>query len=125
MSEHVDYDHPARPWTAQPPPVAGGEPVHPVLIRYLREHGNGDLADLIAERDRFGRAKYDTPLTTHNGRNAMCDAAEEAGDLAVYLQQAALEGDRDAALWLLVVIAIAERIATRVARDRAAADHGG
>ena len=39
-------------------------------------------------RDRFGRARYGTPLQSYNGRDALRDAYDEALDLAVYLRQA-------------------------------------
>ncbi len=42
------------------------------------------LADM-AERDRFGRAKYGVPLTSGNGRNHLIDAYQELLDFAVYL----------------------------------------
>ena len=42
-------------------------------------------------RDRFGRAKYKTPLEAFNGRNALVDAYQEVLDLAVYLKQQIVE----------------------------------
>ena len=48
------------------------------------------IADM-RERDAGGRAKYGTPLQTHNGRNALVDAYQEVLDLAVYLRQAIAE----------------------------------
>jgi hypothetical protein len=45
-------------------------------------------------RDAAGRAKYGTPLQSHNGRDALVDAYQEALDLAVYLRQAIEERDR-------------------------------
>ncbi len=52
------------------------------------------LADL-QERSNAGIQKYGTPLQTHNGRDAMWDAYQEALDLCVYLRQAILERDID------------------------------
>jgi len=46
-----------------------------------------DLAARIAK----GATEYGEPLTTHNGRDALQDAYEEALDLCVYLKQAILE----------------------------------
>jgi hypothetical protein len=40
----------------------------------------------MAERDETGRQRYGTPLTTHNGRDHLVDAYQEALDLAVYLR---------------------------------------
>lgn len=48
------------------------------------------LADLSG-RIAKGRAEYGEPLTTHNGRDALQDAYEEALDLALYLRQAIAE----------------------------------
>ena len=45
------------------------------------------VADLAA-RKALGTQRYGTPLQPHNGRDALCDAYEEALDLAVYLRQA-------------------------------------
>jgi hypothetical protein len=47
-------------------------------------------ADLSARIAR-GAAEYGEPLTTHNGRDALWDAYEEALDLALYLRQAIAE----------------------------------
>ncbi len=45
----------------------------------------------LAERSRKGIQTYGVPLRTHNGRNALCDAYEEALDMACYLRQALSE----------------------------------
>lgn len=45
------------------------------------------LADMRA-RDAIGRERYGTPLQTHNGRDALVDAYQEALDQVVYLRQA-------------------------------------
>ena len=47
----------------------------------------------IKERAEFGKKKYGTYLETHNGRDALMDAYEEALDLVVYLKQAIMERD--------------------------------
>jgi hypothetical protein len=46
------------------------------------------VADDLRERKAFGLRKYGTTLTTHNGRDPLVDAYEEALDLCVYLRQA-------------------------------------
>lgn len=51
------------------------------------------VADMIQRREH-GRAKYGTELMSHNGRDALADAYQEALDLAVYLKQALLERDQ-------------------------------
>lgn len=45
----------------------------------------------IEERINKGTREYGERLQTHNGRNALQDAYEEALDLAMYLKQALLE----------------------------------
>lgn len=57
-------------------PVAGQADVTPLVV-----------ADLLARSDE-GTAKYGTPLQTHNGRDAIGDAYQEALDLCQYLRQA-------------------------------------
>lgn len=47
----------------------------------------------IEKRIAKGIAEYGEPLTTHNGRDALWDAYEEALDLAMYLRQAIQERD--------------------------------
>lgn len=46
----------------------------------------------MQDRDKVGRARYGTPLTTNNGRDHMVDAYQEKLDSAVYLKAAWLEG---------------------------------
>lgn len=54
---------------------------------------NRVLADMV-ERDRLGRERYGTPLTTNNGRDHLVDAYQELLDGAVYLKAAWLEGEQ-------------------------------
>jgi len=61
---------------AQPSPVGGGQDVTALVV-----------ADLQA-RSAAGQKKYGTVLKTHNGRNPLIDAYQEALYLAVYLRQA-------------------------------------
>lgn len=63
----------------QPLPRPGGIPVQEVMIR------------AIEERREYGRRKYGRVLETHNGRDALRDAWEEALDLFTYLTQVRLE----------------------------------
>ena len=44
-------------------------------------------------RDRLGIMKYKTSLQTHDGRDALNDAYQEALDLVMYLKQAIMERD--------------------------------
>lgn len=48
------------------------------------------IADM-AQRDAEGVRKYQRPLQSHDGRDTLWDAYEEALDLAVYLRKAILE----------------------------------
>lgn len=50
------------------------------------------LSDLIARADA-GKERYGTFLMTHNGRDALIDAYQEAIDLVMYLAQAIMERD--------------------------------
>lgn len=71
----------------QPPPVPnGGRPVWELVVEDMME------------RDRVGRERYGTPLKTHNGRDALVDAYQEALDLCVYLRQAIEERKKGAGL---------------------------
>ena len=66
----------ARP---EPPPAPGGRIVLDEVIEDLKH------------RSDFGIKKYGTPLMSHNGRDALMDAYQEALDLVVYLRQAIME----------------------------------
>lgn len=65
----------------QPPPDPGREDVAPYVV-----------ADIMSRVDA-GLEKYGTRLQTHNGRDALWDAYQEAIDLVMYLRQAILERD--------------------------------
>jgi len=65
--------------TPQPAPTQGKLTV----IDYV-------LTDM-AQRAAAGVQKYGTHLQTHNGRDALWDAYQEAMDLCMYLRQAILE----------------------------------
>ena len=63
----------------QPPPKPGKQKVAEFV-----------LAD-IQERVEAGHKKYGCYLQTHNGRDPLWDAYQEAIDLVMYLRQAILE----------------------------------
>lgn len=65
--------------TPQPAPNRGQVAVIDVVLADLRERAD------------FGKAKYGTYLQTHNGRQALWDAYQEALDLVMYLRQVILE----------------------------------
>jgi hypothetical protein len=46
---------------------------------------------MLEGRVEVGRERYRVPLTTHNGRDALMDAWEEAADLLFYITQALME----------------------------------
>ena len=48
----------------------------------------------LEDRAIMGKEKYGTYLMTHNGRNSLMDAYQEALDLVMYLRQA-LEEQKD------------------------------
>jgi hypothetical protein len=58
-----------------------------------RECVQNRLIQAIQERRDLGVARYGQPLMTHNGRDALQDAWEEAVDLTVYLTQLRMEAD--------------------------------
>lgn len=53
----------------------------------------GSLIEMVRERRQLGIQRYGSPLMTHNGRNALQDALEEAVDLSAYLMQLRMEAD--------------------------------
>jgi len=65
--------------TPQPPPKPGRETVFLYVM--------GDIHDRVMS----GKEKYGTYLQTHNGRDPLWDAYQEAIDLVMYLRQAILE----------------------------------
>lgn len=91
----------------QPAPIArtDREPVWPLVIENLpmviedlRSFHRPEsivvkVIDDMRERDRLGRERYGTPLTTGNGRNHLVDAYQEKLDAAVYLRSWIEEND--------------------------------
>lgn len=63
----------------QPAPAGNGQPVIDQVIKDLKA------------RVFVGIQKYGTPLKTHNGRDALVDAYQEALDLCMYLKQEIME----------------------------------
>lgn len=66
----------------EPKPIVGRVDVWPLVIADMKE------------RNEVGSKKYGTPLQTHNGRDPLIDAYQEALDLVVYLRQAIEERRR-------------------------------
>jgi hypothetical protein len=69
--------------TQQPLPKPGQEVV---LFHVL---------DDFKRRAETGKAQYGTYLETHNGRDALVDAYQEALDLCMYLKQTIMERDAE------------------------------
>lgn len=67
----------------QPPPVKGK-----LSILELVQND-------ISERSDMGKKKYGTRLFSHNGRDALWDAYQEALDLVMYLRQAIAERTKE------------------------------
>ncbi len=62
-----------------------------VLARALCDLVGVGFVEAIEDRRAKGLERYSTPLETHNGRDAIVDAAKKALDLVLYLRQARLE----------------------------------
>ncbi len=78
-----------KPWTTSEIPAATPQPPpQPGQVAV----GQQVLADIQSRID-MGYQKYGTLLQTHNGRDALWDAYQEAIDLVMYLRQAILERD--------------------------------
>jgi len=79
ITDRTPKDNPAA--QAQAAPQEGGEAVLELVLQDLRD------------RSAVGTVKYGTELKTHNGRDALLDAYQEACDLVMYLRQAIAERD--------------------------------
>jgi len=93
------------PATDQPLPVKGQVAVHQAVIDSLpewnlEEKGSWAIERGLRARLALGVRKYGTPLESHNGRDALQDAWEEALDTMVYVMQLKLESDPGDALAL-------------------------
>lgn len=78
----VTPERAGRPGDGQPLPVPNDH--HDIQSQVIAD---------IDSRRQLGIRRYGTPLQPHNGRDALCDAYEEALDLACYLKQAIVERD--------------------------------
>jgi hypothetical protein len=65
----------------------------------LPQSGRVDVLPFVLEdfqrRAEMGKQKYGTLLQTHNGRDPLWDAYQEAIDLVMYLRQAILERENE------------------------------
>lgn len=85
------------PASDQPLPLPGRAFVHQSVVVGLDHWGmDGDVQQAIeaglAERLALGIRKYGRPLESHNGRDALQDAWEEALDTVCYVHQLEMEG---------------------------------
>lgn len=72
----------------QPPPRPGKAAVWPLVIEDARAAGvSPELLADMRERQEFGLRKYAIQLETHNGRNPLEDAYDEALDGTAYMFQ--------------------------------------
>lgn len=97
MSDRPEFDHPARPSTAQPAPVPAGPDavsIHDLAIADAEKYGWTRTAALLAERKAFGLAKYGTVLHADDQRDSLSDAVEEYGDAFAYLKKAIVAAGR-------------------------------
>lgn len=69
----------------------GAQPA-PERTKYSQSVTDAVVKDL-QDRREHGKAKYGTELMSHNGRDAMVDAYQEALDLVMYFKQALMERD--------------------------------
>jgi hypothetical protein len=108
---------------AEPPPHAGKVDVWPLVIEDVK-----DICWPASLRNRFiaearhrnenGIVKYGTPLQSHNGRNPLVDAFQEAMDLTVYLRQAIEEGSPSGTAY-----AMAREVAACILEQLISAEH--
>lgn len=65
----------------------------------LQEPVGVDIGELVIsdlrERIEYGRGKYGVSLHSHDGRDTLVDAFQEALDLVLYLRKAIVERDND------------------------------
>ena len=76
----------------QQPPRRRGEPVVPVLLRWLKERRAPDdaavtsrVSVMLRERYAMGLAKYGQPLMSDDGRDSVVDAVQELLDALCYV----------------------------------------
>lgn len=71
-----------------------------ILDQPAPQPGQVDIWPLVLEdlkaRVELGKSRYGTVLQTHNGRDPLLDAYDEAMDLVIYLRQAIEERKIDA-----------------------------
>lgn len=73
----------------EPAPIPNSrQPLWPLVQADWKKAGynNAEILELMAERDKFGREKYGTPLQAFNGRDMLSDALQELLDALVYLR---------------------------------------
>lgn len=75
-----------------PVPDSPGQEICSYLFGYLsREDVSIDFLDALSERAAYGEAKHKFRLRSHNGRDPLADAFQEAVDLVFYMTQLVIE----------------------------------
>lgn len=111
------------------PPKPGGVTAIASLesaLEYLGVQDGGvkaKIMELVAERARFGVAKYGVPLSEGDGRDTFKDLKDEAGDLWHYTGKAIQERQLTAEQWDELHMHAAEL--ARVFRDMAWCERAG
>ena len=67
----------------------------PIKTEFSQEVWPKEIYADMLDRARVGQKKYGTRLMTHNGRDALMDAYQEALDLVMYLKQALMEREEE------------------------------
>ena len=128
-------EHPPKSAAILPEPAPIRQPhsvdVWPLVwadVRKANRNAPSEAADKLLEdmqaRSAQGYAKYGTTLHSHNGRNPLVDAYQEALDQVVYLRQAAHETSAEPDEDLAVLINIAYGLALQGALTLAMCVHG-
>ncbi len=96
LGEHVEVSRP------EPPPAPLGDAVAPVLLVWLAGYYPSIVGDIVRARDAYGRAKYQQPLTTDDGRDGVEDLRQGLGDALMYACKVVMRADRDDELTALM-----------------------
>lgn len=73
--------------------IADVEVRYPLAIPWMQtDELIGRVVADMRDRDRVGRERYGTPLTSYNGRDSIVDLYQELLDAAVYARTAITEG---------------------------------
>jgi hypothetical protein len=104
----------------QPKPKQGLHTVIDCIDLQPTDPTNLTLLGDLRERAKFGKEKHGTYLMSHNGRDALMDAYQEALDAIMYTKQDCLENPYD---WSAgeahqIAVHLAQTLARRIERRR-------